>query len=188
MVDRAHRGSLRVTSVSRTIVDLASMLDRSTLEQVVDAALCRKLASTVSVEAAAARLGRGRRGKVLLRSTLEAWSPNIEPGSPTEVRLIRQAAELGIVGLVPQYEVEDERGVFVARLDLAQPERRRGFEYDGVEVHNPRHWGRDETRYARLRALGWEIESITKLDLCPGEPRLRDIARRWQSQPAALGA
>lgn len=178
-VDRAHRGALVVTSVSRTIVDLAAMLDRPTFERAVDTALCRKLASPSSIDAAAARSGRRRAGSALLRSTLEAWSPSIEPGSPAEVRLLRQAAELGIVGLVAQYEVEDEAGRFVARLDLAQPERRRGFEYDGVEVHNPRHWGRDETRYARLRALGWEIESITKLDLCPGEPRLRDIARRW---------
>jgi hypothetical protein len=100
------------------------------------------------------------------------------------VRLIRAAALEGIHGLVAQFEVYDEHGEFVARLDLAQPELRRGFEYDGVEAHNPRRWSRDEARYARLAALGWEVESMTKLDLLPGERRLRDIAARWR-RPAA---
>ena len=74
----------------------------------------------------------------------------------------------------------DEAGEFVARLDLAQPAWKRAFEYDGVDAHNPRRWGRDEPRYARLKALGWEVEPITKLDLLPGERRLRDIAERWR--------
>jgi hypothetical protein len=149
------------------------------LEAVVDAALCRKLATTRSVVAAADRTPRGRPGRALARKVVEVWSPGIEPGSPAEVRLIRMAAIEGIHGLVAQHHVFDERGRFVARLDLAQPERRRGFEYDGVEAHNPRHWARDEARYARLRALGWQVEPVTKLDLLPGERRLRDIARRW---------
>jgi hypothetical protein len=178
-IDRAHRRGLDVTSVSRTVVDCASLLDRPTLVEIVDDALCRKLASTASVQAAADRIGRGRRGKGLLRSVVEAWTPEITPDSHAEMRLIRLAGELGIVGLVSQLKVFDESGEFVARIDLADPLHRRGFEYDGVDPHNPRHWSRDEPRYARLRALGWDIQSVTKLDLCPGEPRLRDIARRW---------
>jgi hypothetical protein len=178
-IDRAYRGVLVVTSVSRTIVDLASIVDRCTLERIVDEAICRKLATVASVLAAASRIGRGRRGLTMLRSVLEAWSPEIRPGSPAEVRLLRQASEFGLLGLVSQHEVFDEGGDFVGRLDLAFPERCRALEYEGVEPHNPRTWDRDESRYARLRSLGWEVETIGKLDLCPGEPRLREIARRW---------
>jgi hypothetical protein len=178
-IDRAHRSGLVLTSVSRTIVDLAGRGDRPMLEAVVDAAFCRKLATARSVLAAAERTPRGRAGRALARAVVEIWNPGIAPGSPAEVRLLRAAAVEGIHGLVPQFDVFDERGRFVARLDLAQPDRRRGFEYDGVETHNPRRWARDEPRYARLRALGWEIEPISKLDLLPGERRLRDIARRW---------
>jgi hypothetical protein len=106
------------------------------------------------------------------------WSPHVTPGSPAEVRALRLLAELGVEGLVAQYEVLDEHGTFVARLDLAAPDRRLGFEYDGVRFHGPRTWGRDEARYVRLRALGWTVESLDKLDLLRGEPRLRRLVER----------
>ena len=106
------------------------------------------------------------------------WSPQLAPGSPAEVRALRLLTELGINGLVAQYEVVDDLGRFVARLDLAAPDRRLGFEYDGVRFHGPRQWDRDEARYARLRALGWTVESLDKLDLVPGEPRLRQLVQR----------
>lgn len=184
LIDRMHRGPLVVTSVSRTIVDCSSVLERAAVEGIVDAAFCRKLATARSVNAAADRLGRGRRGIELARDAVAAWTPEIEPGSPAEMRVLRLLAELGVVGLVSQFEVFDTAGSFVARLDLADPAYRRGFEYDGVETHNARRWGRDEHRYARLRALGWDVQSLTKLDLLPGEPRLRRIADRWFASAA----
>jgi hypothetical protein len=178
-IDRTKRNGVWVTSVSRTVVDLAELLDRPTLEQVVDDALCRKVASVRSILAAAERVGRGRRGIALLRSVLEAWEPGIAPGSIAEVRLLRRCGELGIVGLVSQYEVVDETGAFVARLDLARPEQKQALEYEGVDPHNPRRWAHDEPRYARLRALGWDVQPVGKLDLCPGEGFLANLARRW---------
>lgn len=177
-IDRQFRHGLWVTSVSRTIVDLAGIVDRTTLEQVVDDALCRKLVSVRSIEASLRRAG-SKRGAPLLRSVLHAWQPGITPGSPAEVRLIRRMGELGVTGLVAQHEIVDEDGAFVARVDLARPDQKRALEYEGVDPHNPRHWDHDEPRYQRLRALGWELDTVGKLDLCPGEPRLPAIARRW---------
>lgn len=183
--DRAWCDGLRLTSVSRTLVDLAVILDRAAFEDVVDAALCRKLASSQSTAAALERAGRRRRGTALLRDVLDAWSPRIEPGSVAEMRLLRLLAGLGVTRLVSQHRVFDESGAFVARLDLADPQRRHGFEYDGVETHNPRRWARDELRYARLQALGWRVDTVTKLDLLPGEPRLRDIVAAWNPRQIA---
>lgn len=177
-VDLVWKDGLRVTSVSRTIVDLASVVDRATIELLVDVALCRKLASRASILAALRRAGR-RRGAQMLRAVLEVWSERIEPESVAEVRLLRSLAELGVTGVVTQHEVYDADGLFVARLDIADPQRRRALEYDGVEAHNPRRWERDEPRYAALRRLGWRIDAVTKLDLLPGEPRLRQIADDW---------
>lgn len=181
VVDRAHRKAMAVTSVSRTLVDVASLVERPILEGLVDDALCRQLASPRSVDAALERVGSGRRGKAQLRAVLEAWSPGIVPGSPAEVRLLRMCQDLGIDGLQPQVEVRDGLGAFVARLDLGDPVRKRGFEYDGVRYHGPRAWQRDEARYARLRALGWDVEPVDKHDLCPGAERLRRIADRWRA-------
>ena len=184
-VDRAWRDGLRSTSVGRTLVDLAGVLDRPGLEELVDVALCRKLASSPSILAALTRAGARRTGARLLRDVLAVWSPQIEPGSVAEVRLLRLLGELGVTGLVSQHVVVDEAGEFVARLDLAAPEHRRGFEYDGVEAHTPRRWSRDEPRSARLRALGWGVDTVTKLDLLPGEPRLRDIVASWSWRATA---
>ena len=177
-VDRAHRGPFTTTSVSRTLVDCAALLDRPALADLVDEAFCRKLASHASINVAADRTGAGRRGVRLAREVAEVWSPELAPGSPAEVRALRLLTELGMEGLVAQFEVVDHDGSFVARLDLAAPSRRLGFEYDGVRFHGPRRWSHDEARYARLRALGWTVESLDKLDLVPGEPRLRQLVQR----------
>jgi hypothetical protein len=98
---------------------------------------------------------------------------------------VRTLEELGAGGLTTQHEVVDAAGAFVGRIDVADPRIRCGLEYDGVQAHSPRAWGRDEGRYERLRAAGWTIDTITKLDLLPGEPRLRRIVERWASRRAA---
>jgi len=177
--DRTRRSGLLVTSVSRTLADCATILDRPSFEQLVDVAFCRKLATEASTLAAGRRAGARRRGMALLRDVTRVWGPRIEPGSPAEMRLLRIAAELGLDDLVPQFEVYDQNGLFVARLDVASPSRFCAFEYDGLEHHGPRAWSRDEPRYARLKKLGWRVESVTKADLLPGDQRLRQIIRRW---------
>src|SRR5262245_27973809 len=103
-VDRVRRDGLEVTSVSRTLADCAALLDRPSLEQMVDAALCRKLATAESVESAAARAGRRRHGAALIRETVACWQPGIEPGSVAEVRLLRYLCGEGLDDLVTQYE------------------------------------------------------------------------------------
>lgn len=178
-VDRATRDGVPCTSVSRTLVDLAAMVGGPAYEAVVDDALCRKVASPASLMAAAGRIGGGRRGLGRVRAAVATWSEAIGPESVAEARLVRTLRELGVDGVVTQHEVRDQAGAFVARLDLAVPARRQALEYDGVAHHGPRAWSRDEPRYQRLRALGWDVESVTKLDLLPGDPRLRRIVDRW---------
>ncbi|MBA2280056.1 MAG: hypothetical protein H0W25_02335 [Acidimicrobiia bacterium] len=183
--DWRWRDGMRVTTVSRTLVDVAGLLDRPSLEEVVDAAFCRQLASSASVEAAAERSGARIRGSQLRRSVTAVWSSRIEPGSVAEVRLLRQLQAEGASGVVTQHEVRNERGLFVARLDVAVPDLHVGLEYDGTLAHSPRSWDRDESRYAELRRVGWQVAPVSKLDLVPGEPRLRDLVRSWQLRRAA---
>jgi hypothetical protein len=182
--DRVRRWRMTATNVSRTIVDLAPVLERRRYEEVIDAAFCQKLATPESVDRCLARMGRGHTAAEITRAALATWNPVIEPGSAAEMRLVRLVAELGLTGLVCQHEVRTPDG-FVARLDLAAPALQRGLEYDGVLAHNPRRWDRDEPRYERLRALGWSIESVTKADLLPGETRLRELVARWLAAGAA---
>ena len=176
---------LRVTTPSRLLVDMASCLARPDLEGLVDVVLCQALASVDSVVASLTRATGSPRGHALLRDVLSAWAPGIEPGSVAEMRLLRQLAELGVADLVTQYAVYDADGLFVARLDIARPTRRKSLEYDSVLHHNPRQWTRDEPRYQRLRAAGWDVEGVTKADLMPGSPRLAQIVDRWNRDAAA---
>ena len=184
-IDTQWRDGLRVTKPSRVVVDLAASIDRPSLEALVDDSFCRRLAAPASVLAALDRTGRGRAGREVLRAVLEVWTEAIAPGSVAEVRMLRQLAELGLTGVVTQHTVFDAGGGFVARLDAAVPALRKGLEYDGVRHHNPRHWARDEPRYRRLRDLGWEVPSVSTLDLMPGADRLRDLVERWLRAPAA---
>lgn len=186
LVDRSRVDGLLVTSASRTICDLSTMLDRPTLAEVIDVAFCRGEATRDSVLAADARRGERVRGRKLLHEELEVWTPEITPDSPAEMRALRMLVDLGVPELVTQYEVFDEDGAFVARLDLAAPRLKAAVEYDGVQAHNPRAWARDEPRYQRLRALGWDVDGITKFDLLPGRPRLPELVERWRRHAAAL--
>ena len=174
--DAATRDGIRCTSASRTLVDCAALIERSRLEEFVDDALCARVASPGSVRASAERAGRrGRLGMVTLHGVLDVWSEDIRPGSPAEMRLVRRLGELGATDPVTQHEVLDDDGRFVARLDVALPDRRHGFEYDSDRWHNPRRWARDEQRYARLHALGWHIDVVCKLDLLPSSTRLAEL-------------
>lgn len=175
-VDRAVRAGIPCTSASRTLVDCASIVERPTFEGFVDDALCSGVASTASIHAAAARAGRrGRPGVGILDAVLEVWTEDIAPESVGEVRLLRRLDAIGVVGAVTQHEVRDEDGTFVARLDVAIPSARIGLEYDSDRWHNPRRWDHDERRVARLRALGWTIHPVCKLDLLPSSSRLAEL-------------
>ena len=56
-----------------------------------------------------------------------------------------------------QYEVRDGGGFFVARLDLAYPERRLGVEYEGDHHRGRGVFAHDLRRMNALRALGWTV-------------------------------
>ncbi len=183
--DRRPRDGMWVTTPSRLLVDMAALLDRAALEELTDDVLCRRLASIESVRASLRRAGPGGRGHALLREVLAVWSEQIKPGSVAEVRLLRRLGELGVSGLVTQHVLVDENGEHVATLDIAAPDIGKGLEYDSVRYHNPRAWERDEPRYQRIKALGWDVEGVTKLDLVPGCDRLEQIAARWLAARAA---
>lgn len=180
LVDRTTRNGIPCTGASRTIVDCAGVVERPQLECFVDDAICAGVASVDSINAAADRAGRqGRIGMLNLDAVLDVWAEDIRPDGPAEMRVVRRLDELGAEP-VTQFEVYDDAGLFVARLDLALPERKQGFEYDSDRWHNPRHWAKDESRYARLRALGWKVDPVCKVDLLPSSTRLADLLAAGQ--------
>ena len=60
--------------------------------------------------------------------------------------------------VVPQYEIVDEAGRFVARVDLAIPSVRLGLEAHSRKFHfGPQAESLDEQRDVRVAACGWEL-------------------------------
>jgi predicted transcriptional regulator of viral defense system len=174
--DRLIVTGVPCTCVARTPLDCASTIGHRRLCDLVDTAFCERLSHTDSVAEAIARAqrGRGRRGVAALRQATSAWSPGIEPGSPAEMRLLRQLAAWGVEAPTPQIELREPGGALIARIDLGWPARRVGLEYDSDRYHNPRNWPRDEPRQVRFEIIGWQVHRVSKRDLLPSSTWLRD--------------
>jgi hypothetical protein len=113
-----------------------------------------------------------------LLAVLDVWTPGITPGSPAEMRLLRQIADWGFPVPEAQIELRDSDGRLIGRIDLGWRETRLGLEYDADRTHNPRHWERDEARHPRYAAMGWQVYRIDKSDLRAGQNWLRDLLSR----------
>lgn len=170
-------GVIPSTRPARTLVDCAAIVGIEQLCNLVDPALCRELADTGGLRAAARRASRspGRRGLPLLEEVLAVWTPGPLPGSPAEMRLVRRLVSWGFPLPERQVEVFDQRGDLLGRVDLGWSDRRFGFEYDGEESHPPRRWASDEARQNAIEAMEWRIERVDRFDLRPSSTRLRDL-------------
>lgn len=63
-------------------------------------------------------------------------------------------------------ELFDDRGQFVARLDMPYPKWRVVVEYDGAHhERDPRQRQRDRERREAIEALGWRVIVVTGQDL-----------------------
>ena len=185
--DLTRIGELPVTRVARTLVDLGAIWSPRAMEAAVDTALDGELVTPAQLEAAIERAPRGcrRPGVPSLCAALEAWTGPIQPESPAEARLVRRLDEWGMPEPVLQHVVRDQHGGFVARLDIAWPEHRVALEYDGMRAHNPRRVEHDERRDAAVEALGWAVVHADRIDLRPGQARLRTRLGGLLRRPAA---
>lgn len=165
---------LRVTTVSRTIVDVARYLSQERMEEALNVAISGKMASVESIIRCARRLEHepGRDGHARLRKAMAGWTDPIRPDTPAEAAVFRRIAKAGLPLPETQYTVLDPTGAFVARVDLAWPEEKVIREYDSDLWHRPEHVERDELRKQRLEALDWDVDVIAR-------PDLRPSARKW---------
>jgi very-short-patch-repair endonuclease len=66
---------------------------------------------------------------------------------------------------VPQYEVRDDNGRFLARVDLAYPQWRIALEYEGDHHRERAQFRRDIARLNALRQAGWVVLRFTADDV-----------------------
>lgn len=163
--DRSLIGAIPVTDVTRTLVDLGSVLPEDRLELALDCALRRRMTSVARLKWRIDQAGTvGRKGAARLDKLIRA-RPATTSESPLEVRFARILRSSTLPPPVPQYEVVSE-GEVVARVDFAYPWARLAIEIDGYEFHHGRgRWQRDLERRSRLAALGWRVMHFTVDDL-----------------------
>jgi very-short-patch-repair endonuclease len=159
--DVVRRGTLPVTSPTRTWRDLAGILQPPALLAATDQLIDGLVARRELAEALAARPA--GRGSARARRVLPLADPRSE--SPMESVLRWLVHEAGLRAPELQFEVRDGQGHFLARADLAWPDRKVIVEFDG-DLHRQRDvFVKDTRRQNRLVAAGWTVLRFTSADV-----------------------
>lgn len=154
--DIAVRDGIPVTSLERTLIDIAGMLRPAPLERALERSLTQRLLDAVALRAAldanATRPGAALLGRLL-------FAVGDEP------QLTRSRLEELMHDLVDAHGVEPpERNVHIAghEVDVLWRDRRLVVETDGFEHHGTRAaFERDRARDAQLTALGYRVVRFT---------------------------
>ncbi len=165
-------GGITVTTPERTILDLAFVYPSPDfLEKVIHAARRQQLVTYESTSAMFDRHARrGLRGVRALRVALDRWAPESRPtDSDPETLLLQVLRERGLPEPVLQYEVRDDYGALIARVDAAYPRARIAIEYDSMQEHsNEFQLAKDARRRNALAAVGYVTLAARWVDLDRG--------------------
>jgi len=182
--DSTTRDGITVTTVARTLLDLADVLRASDVQRAFEEAERQRLLDLSSLDALFAR-SRGRHGLKTVRAILSDLGPVGETRSDLEAAFLRFCNDHGIAP--PQCNVL-VRGFVV---DALWPEQRLIVELDGYAFHGTTRaaFERDRARDADLQGDGYRVARVTWRRL-HDEPRalatslrgmLASIARPWRT-------
>lgn len=163
--DTDLRHGFLVTTPERTWCDLATLLPLEYLVAVGDRLIHRSLPATTidRLERAVDSYGAAR-GVRLLRRALQLLDDGSESPRESIQRVIIVLA--GLPRPVTNYEVFDDEGAFVARVDLAYPGLKISMDYEGDQHRtDKKQWRRDIVRFRRLGAIGWDAKRYTADDI-----------------------
>ncbi|WP_197519728.1 hypothetical protein [Pseudonocardia sp. HH130630-07] len=156
-----------VTSVARTVADLARTASFETAVTVADAALFRGLCTTADLTDAAARAA-GRRGAAGARA-VAVFADRCADG-PGESRSRVRMQRFGVPPPVLQHVVRDHRGGHVGRVDFWWPDHGVVGEFDGMEKYGRSLRGEETVATAVLREKHRE-------DALRAQPGVRAVVR-----------
>jgi hypothetical protein len=159
--------AIPVTTPVRTIIDLASVLDRDDLEDALDEAIRRNRTTPEHIRWLLSQTpARGLHGVGTLRELLDARRRRTDvPDSPLETKVLRSFIRAGLPRPELQHEIRDGHKT-IAVLDFAFPELKIGIEADGYRWHSGRRrWQRDLDRRNRLALMKWRVFHVTWDDL-----------------------
>jgi very-short-patch-repair endonuclease len=181
--ERVRREGIVVTTPARTLVDLADVVSRRTLERAFDEAEYLRL----DHGGTAAKARHGRRGAGMLTSVLAVHEPGTtRTRSELEEAFLRLVDDHGLPRPEVNVQIEGSECDFVWR------EQRLIVETDGARAHGTgRAKRRDPLRDARLMAAGWRVWRVSYEQVVrqPGEvaAELHNLLTQ-ASLPVALAA
>ena len=147
-----------VTTVARTLLDLAALLPRSQLERAIERAEALRLTDHISLDELLRRYPR-RKGT---RSLREVVRRGIEPSLTRSELEDRFLTFLDAHGLRPEVNADIPLGDRFIEADFLWREQRLIVELDGHNTHGTRAaFERDRQRDRILQAAGWRVVRIT---------------------------
>ena len=153
--DTCSMEGIPVTSIVRTLADLACLLDRVPAVWAIDDALRERICTRDEIVEV---IGTWRGGPGSHAARLRLAEADGMAESPLETAARLAIADAQLPPPVAQHEVRSPDGQLVARLDHAYPGHRVALEYDGRSVHDaPAALYRDRGRQNALIALGWTV-------------------------------
>lgn len=156
--DVVRLGPLRVTTVARTIVDLAEYLTSHQVASAIHEARRLRLVR-LDVIQRIADMHMTRHGMPVLRRALELHrGGSAGTRSPAEDEFLLMLLDAGVPE--PCVNVHVHVGRRKYELDFAWPEIRLNIEVDGGEHDLPSRKLKDEQRDERLQAAGWTVVRI----------------------------
>ena len=164
------------TTPERTWCDLAAVLALAPLVAIGDRLIHRSLPRTdlARLALAVTNHGSGRGARLLARAL-----PMLDDGSESPMESWQRVIIIlaGLPTPVTNYEVFDDRGVFVARVDLAYPALKISMDYEGDHHRtDKKQWRRYISRFSRLKTIGWDAKRYTADDLTAPDEFIADLA------------
>ncbi len=161
----ATRAGIRLTTVERTIADLAGNMNSARLQAVVDDALRRRLTSERRISGYLAGTGRAPQGVAALREVLVARRSGAPAESPLESMLDRLLRGSDLPPAKRQHPIV-HAGRFIARVDFAWPAYRVAVEAQGHTHHaDGTSFQRDLARMNALTEAAWTVLYVTWNDV-----------------------
>ncbi len=174
----ATRDGLSVSSVPRTLLDLASHIPHRDLVRALEHADRLELFDSSSLDAQIHR-ARGHHGSGALRRALAAYDPRHHR---TRSELERRALELLDRHRIARPELNVRIGT--SEVDMLWREARLVLELDGYETHRTRAaFERDRARDRALAAAGLRVVRVTWRQLVGDEDRLAADLRALVGSP-----
>jgi very-short-patch-repair endonuclease len=178
--ERTTVNGISVTTVARTLLDLAEVVDDREFERAFEEADRLGLLDVPELEAVCAR-GFGRRGLKRMRALLETAHPATR--SPLEARVLALCRDHSLP--LPQTNAE----VLGREVDAFWPEQRLMVEADSFEFHGHRAaFEGDRARDAAMQVAGYRVIRLThrRLDAEP-EKVAAQLRRLLHDVPSSRG-